>query len=78
MSIEANNSDEAIAKRAEFESNLEKEGLQLECVVSEGFLIHFVKIHAPDEILRRYAEILKLRMPMKLVNSRQVLSVLAF
>lgn len=27
--------------------------------------LHFIKIHAPREVLRRYAEILKLRLPMK-------------
>lgn len=30
--------------------------------------LHFVKIHAPLEVLRRYSEILKLRMPMKEVS----------
>lgn len=54
-------------KRATFEENLILEGLELErCVVDEE--IHFVKIHAPLDVLRRYAEILKLRLPMKEVS----------
>ena len=55
-------------KRQIFESNLEKEGLQIEYVDTPGVTLHFIKLHAPDEVLRRYAEILKLRMPMKLVS----------
>ena len=66
-SIAESASDESSTKRAVFECNLEKEGLELEYVHTEGSMIHFIKVHAPDEILRRYAEILKLRMPMKLV-----------
>lgn len=50
-------------KRAIFEENLINEGLELE---RETFdVLHFTKIHAPIEVLRRYAEILKLRLPMK-------------
>lgn len=50
-------------KRAIFEDNLVNEGLQLERETIDQF--HFTKIHTPIEVLRRYAEILKLRMPMK-------------
>lgn len=39
----------------------------MEYVDTEGVSLHFIKLHAPDEVLRRYAEILKLRMPMKMV-----------
>lgn len=54
-------------KRETFEENLILEGLELErCVVDDE--IHFVKIHAPIDVLRRYAEILKLRLPMKEVS----------
>lgn len=53
-------------KRCIFEENLRHEGLELE-TETDGDL-HFVKIHAPLEVLRRYAEILKLRMPMKEVR----------
>lgn len=31
--------------------------------------LSFCKIHAPIEVLRRYSEILKLRMPMREVNT---------
>lgn len=53
-------------KRCIFEDNLRHEGLELE-IEDDGDL-HFVKLHAPLEVLRRYAEILKLRMPMKEVT----------
>lgn len=55
-------------KREVFEENLLKEGLELESYVIEEE-IHFIKIHAPLEVLRRYAEILKLRLPMKEVSN---------
>ncbi|XP_076233394.1 anoctamin 1 [Calliopsis andreniformis] len=51
--------------RRVFEKNLEKEGLELEYEQAEPNGLHFIKIHAPREVLRRYAEILKLRLPMK-------------
>lgn len=54
-------------KRETFEENLIHEGLELERSIVDGE-IHFVKIHAPLEVLRRYAEILKLRLPMKEVS----------
>lgn len=50
-------------KRAIFEDNLCNEGLELERETVEQ--INFTKIHTPLEVLRRYSEILKLRMPMK-------------
>jgi anoctamin-1 len=56
----------AVEKRQIFEENLVKEGLEIERVDGPGTL-HFIKIHATEEVLRRYAEILKLRMPMKQV-----------
>ncbi|XP_067614286.1 anoctamin-1 isoform X2 [Eurosta solidaginis] len=52
-------------KRFKFESNLAENGLHMELDYKEEQQIHFVKIHAPLDVLRRYAEILKLRMPMK-------------
>lgn len=58
--------DEYYTKRNIFEENLVNEGLELEREIIEG--IHFTKVHAPFEVLRRYSEILKLRMPMKEVN----------
>lgn len=55
-------------RREAFEKNLVQVGLEIEReVVDEE--IHFVKIHAPLEVLRRYAEILKLRLPMKEVSN---------
>ncbi|XP_075154912.1 anoctamin-1 isoform X4 [Haematobia irritans] len=52
-----------IKKRETFEANLEREGLHLERDNTQR--IHFIKIHAPKEVLHRYAEILKIRLPMK-------------
>ncbi|XP_040571122.1 anoctamin-1 isoform X1 [Lepeophtheirus salmonis] len=52
-------------RRRVFESNLQKEGLVLEHLPREPSGLHFIKIHAPDTVLKRYAEILKLRLPMK-------------
>ncbi|XP_063237406.1 anoctamin-1 isoform X2 [Bacillus rossius redtenbacheri] len=53
----------AAKKRQLFESNLEHEGLILDREKNKQ--LHFVKIHADKEVLCRYAEILKLRLPMK-------------
>lgn len=52
-------------KRQIFEQNLISEGLVLEYDLFDT--IHCTKIHAPCEVLRRYSEILKLRLPMKSV-----------
>lgn len=54
-----------VERRRIFEKNLEKEGVQLEYEQAESNGLHFIKIHAPKEVLRRYAEILKLRLPMR-------------
>jgi hypothetical protein len=40
-------------------------------VDTPGVALHFIKLHASDEVLRRYAEILKLRMPMKKVQKNK-------
>lgn len=58
--------NENFTKRMIFEQNLVNEGLELEREIIEG--IHFTKIHTPFKVLRRYSEILKLRMPMKEVS----------
>ncbi|XP_055379077.1 anoctamin-1 isoform X3 [Condylostylus longicornis] len=51
-------------KRLVFEQNLVGIGLEIEReIVGED--LNFVKIHAPLDVLRQYAEILKLRLPMK-------------
>uniref|UniRef100_A0A1I8P8X7 Anoctamin n=1 Tax=Stomoxys calcitrans TaxID=35570 RepID=A0A1I8P8X7_STOCA len=60
---------ENLKKRKIFESNLENEGLHLEHDRSQH--IYFVKIHAPREVLYRYAEILKIKLPMKPVPGEQ-------
>lgn len=58
---------ERVERRDVYEESLIHEGLELEReIVDEE--IHFVKVHAPLEVLRRYAEILKLRLPMKEVS----------
>lgn len=57
--------DSAIEKRKVYEQNLSEEGLELEYESHEEGVLHFVKVHAPLEVLRRYSEILKLRLPMK-------------
>jgi len=54
-----------LEKRNVFKENLLKEGLELEIEDSGGYALNFIKIHAPMEILKRYAEILKIRMPIR-------------
>lgn len=58
----------SMVRRETFEKNLKKEGLELEYEEPESNGLNFIKIHAPKEVLRRYSEILKLRMPMKEVS----------
>nr|XP_031841577.1 anoctamin-1-like isoform X1 [Nomia melanderi]XP_031841578.1 anoctamin-1-like isoform X1 [Nomia melanderi]XP_031841579.1 anoctamin-1-like isoform X1 [Nomia melanderi] len=62
----------SIECRRVFEKNLEKEGLQMEYEQAEPNGLHFIKIHAPKEVLRRYSEILKLRLPMKELSSQKI------
>ena len=52
--------------RKTYERNLVECGLILER--EERQRIRFIKIHAPRELLCQYAEILKLRMPIKDVS----------
>lgn len=59
--------EDHIKKRATFEDNLRKEGLHLEYDNTQH--VHFVKIHAPRDVLYRYAEILKIKLPMRKVCS---------
>lgn len=59
---------ESIEKRRIFEKNLEEEGLHLERDSLEGSKLNFVKIHSSMPVLQRYAEILRLRMPIKEVS----------
>ena len=52
-------------KRQTFENNLQQEGLILSKDTHSETGLNFVKLTAPHEVLKRYAEILKLRLPMK-------------
>ncbi|KAM6950957.1 anoctamin-5b isoform 1-T1 [Lycodopsis pacificus] len=55
-------------RRRAFEANLEKEGLALETEDksdSKDQKTYFLKIHAPWDVLARYAEILKIKVPFK-------------
>lgn len=45
-----------------------KEGLELE--KEETQKVHFVKIHAPTEVLSRFSEFLKLKLPLKHVTEQ--------
>jgi anoctamin-1 len=63
-------------KREIFEHNLMSQGLELE--KEENQKLHFVKIHVPMEVLCRYCEIMKIKMPMKKVkfDLQQLLNLL--
>ena len=61
-----NNPEEHSLKREIFEKNLRKEGLKLER--EKNAHLNFIKISAPVDVLMRYCEILKLRLPMKRVR----------
>ncbi|TDG40819.1 hypothetical protein AWZ03_012750 [Drosophila navojoa] len=50
-------------ERVKFEEYLKSEGLVLEPY--SGKTVHFTKIHAPMQVLQRYAEVLKIKMPVK-------------
>uniref|UniRef100_A0A8C6P2K8 Anoctamin n=1 Tax=Nothobranchius furzeri TaxID=105023 RepID=A0A8C6P2K8_NOTFU len=55
-------------RRREFEANLEKEGLELETEDksdSKDHKTYFLKIHAPWNVLAKYADILKIKVPFK-------------
>ncbi|XP_016995231.2 anoctamin-6 isoform X3 [Drosophila takahashii] len=52
-----------------FEANLQREGLQLEH--NKVQRVHFIKIHAPAEVLYRYAEILKIKVPLKPIPGQE-------
>lgn len=57
---------DAFQRRSVFEYNLEQEGLILDWENgSSGSGLHVTKIWAPLELLKRYSEILKVRLPMK-------------
>ncbi|XP_035826885.1 anoctamin-4 [Aplysia californica] len=54
-------------RRANFQQSLEKEGLQLEVSTREydkDEKTYYVKVHAPWEVLTRFAEIMNMKMPL--------------
>lgn len=61
---ESPDTEKARRAREIFEKNLQEEGLELEYDKSDDE-IHYCKVHAPWEVLTRYAEILKMKMKMK-------------
>ena len=66
--IEFQKNEELIREREFFEENLRYKGLRLQTIKSEdtcGEHINYLLISAPWTILTRYAELLKLRMPLK-------------
>ena len=46
--------------------------MEIEIDRSDGNKLQFVKIHAPMEVLRRYSEILKIRMPIKALSAEML------
>jgi anoctamin-1 len=60
-------------KRRIFEENLREEGLILESEDLKDTNLKCTKIHAPLSVLRPYAEILKLRMPMRHIPQLEAL-----
>ena len=62
-------------KRETFEYHLKQEGLMLSRDEHEETGLNFVKIYAPSEVLKRYAEILKLRLPMRKFDHIQEVQV---
>ena len=63
-----------LQEREYFEKNLRDAGLKTEhdckdCThIPDGETVHFLKISAPWRVLIKYAEILKFRMPIKVIN----------
>lgn len=58
-------------RREIYERNLVNEGLELSYETLDKF--HVVKIYAPVEVLTRFCEILKLKMPIKIVSRARIL-----
>lgn len=69
--VKHSNLEASVGKRKVFEKNLQREGLELEYEKRELNGLNFIKLHATLEVLRRYSEILKLRMPMKEIPGLQ-------
>ncbi|XP_041352260.1 anoctamin-1-like isoform X5 [Gigantopelta aegis] len=62
--VKTKKQEESQQAREIFEENLLKEGLEIEHDL-RGTESHFLKIHAPIKLLCRYADLLKIRIPMK-------------
>jgi anoctamin-1 len=60
---------ESAFEREFFENNLKNEGLVLETERTQR--IHFIKISAPKEVLARYCEIMKMKMPLSDMKSQE-------
>ncbi|XP_062380914.1 anoctamin-5b isoform X2 [Sardina pilchardus] len=66
--VDDKDADKKQERRREFEANLERHGLQLEREdksEADDQKTYFVKIHAPWEVLSKYADILKIKVPFK-------------
>ncbi|XP_062141320.1 anoctamin-6 isoform X2 [Drosophila sulfurigaster albostrigata] len=61
--------EEAANKRKIFEANLMREGIELEYYKEQW--VHFIKLHAPPDVLHRYAEVLKIKMPLKPIPGQE-------
>ncbi|XP_012289037.1 anoctamin-4 [Orussus abietinus] len=59
-------------KREVFEGDLMDQGLELEYEYNQSLC--FIKIYAPKEVLCRYCEILKLRMPIKYLPEESIIN----
>jgi hypothetical protein len=62
-----------LQEREYFEKNLRDAGLKTETETQvkkpeQGGTVHFLKISAPWRVLTKYAEILKFRMPIKVIK----------
>lgn len=68
-----NDKEEHVNKRNIFEERLQKVGLILEQEKNQR--IHFVKIHVPVDVIAQYAELLKIRMPIKSVYNISLIHI---
>ncbi|KAI4900042.1 hypothetical protein NFI96_028143, partial [Prochilodus magdalenae] len=67
--VDDKDGDKKAERRREFETNLEKAGLELETEdksESDDRKTYYLKIHAPWEVLATYADVLKIKVPFKL------------
>lgn len=65
--------EEGARRRRIFHQNLINEGLELELESAQR--VHFIKIHVPHEVVSRYCEIMKMKMPIvKLKDQENIIS----